>query len=722
MLGTLKRREHIKHSKFFECSCARCRDPTELGTYASAFRCPRCAGRVLPSAPLDPAALWHCVDNNCQYVMTAPSVQLLLKRLTDEYEQIDANDVRGFEGFLHKYRNVIHNTHYLCLSAKHSLSQLYGKVADYMIHVMPESELNRKIEICRDLMKAFDIIEPGYSRLRGVTLYELHAPLMILTTRDFEKKAITKDNLRTRLKECLIHGIVRINKMVEQGSCIVCLSPAIQKCSGCQNVHYCSKDHQKQDWKQHKFQCTPARVKENEKYGRYLEATRDIKAGDIVLKEKPLITGPAQVTPPVCLGCYKLLEEGKIVSCEKCGWPFCSADCILKEEHDPECHYTQQRGEKCITVLRCLYQRDHNKKLWDKIQALQSHCEDRKNTDKWNNDKKMVADFIWKFFKLEGTFSEEEIMKCCGILQINGHEVPLLEPEYVALFDRISMVEHNCRANCNKSFTSQGDIILCAGVNISSGSHITVCYTDPMWGTEARRHHLADSKFFECTCERCSDVTELGTMYSAVKCKKKDCKGYLLPDTFIVPILHKTKNPNPETRNLDNKFWKCNSCQDSVSDAIIQQLVQDIGRELSIMPKGDPEACERFIAHCSGYLHPSHFYMIDVSLALAQMIGQEVEQGLAMVTDDRLLLKTQLCKKIGELLETLAPAETRLRGTLLFELHAAESRKILLESAQLLRHEPPELPEGRLNRQARINLIQMDELIKNLSAALPSPM
>lgn len=47
--------------------------------------------------------------------------------------------------------------------------------------------------------------------------------------------------------------------------------------------------------------------------------------------------------------------------------------------------------------------------------------------------------------------------------------------------------------------------------------------------------------------------------------------------------------------------------------------------------------------------------MMDVSLALAQMIGQEHEHGLAMVTDDRLLLKTQLCKKIPDLLEILAP-------------------------------------------------------------------
>lgn len=43
--------------------------------------------------------------------------------------------------------------------------------------------------------------------------------------------------------------------------------------------------------------------------------------------------------------------------------------------------------------------------------------------------------------------------------QINGHEVPLMEPEYLAVFDRISMVEHNCRANCNKSFTSDGQIV-----------------------------------------------------------------------------------------------------------------------------------------------------------------------------------------------------------------------------------------------------------------------
>ncbi|XP_050677124.1 SET domain-containing protein SmydA-8-like isoform X2 [Leptidea sinapis] len=199
--GTLKRREHIRLSKFFECCCKRCSDPSELGTYVSAFRCPKCGGRVLSTAPLEPAAVWRCVDGRCEYSMPAGAAQAMLMRITDELEQIDANDVTGFEKFLVKYRNVLCSSHYLCLSALHSLSQLYGKVTSHMIHEMSEDQLLRKVEVCRDLMKVFDIIEPGYSRLRGITLYELHAPLMVLTTRDFEKKAITKDNLRKRLKE-----------------------------------------------------------------------------------------------------------------------------------------------------------------------------------------------------------------------------------------------------------------------------------------------------------------------------------------------------------------------------------------------------------------------------------------------------------------------------------------------------------------------------------------
>ena len=84
--------------------------------------------------------------------------------------------------------------------------------------------------------------------------------------------------------------------MAMEAPCIVCATPTEHKCSSCHQVHYCSRDHQKQHWKQHKHHCVPAKVKEDNTLGRYLEATRIVKAGDVVLKEAPLITGPAQVS------------------------------------------------------------------------------------------------------------------------------------------------------------------------------------------------------------------------------------------------------------------------------------------------------------------------------------------------------------------------------------------------------------------------------------------
>ena len=38
----LVRQELLHLGKFFKCGCARCRDPTELGTFSSALTCPKC--------------------------------------------------------------------------------------------------------------------------------------------------------------------------------------------------------------------------------------------------------------------------------------------------------------------------------------------------------------------------------------------------------------------------------------------------------------------------------------------------------------------------------------------------------------------------------------------------------------------------------------------------------------------------------------------------------
>ncbi|XP_058445390.1 SET domain-containing protein SmydA-8 [Malaya genurostris] len=68
--GTQHRIIQLCFSKNFLCSCERCRDPTELGTYLGALKCvrERCsAGRMLSLNPLKIASVWQC--DTCGFKM-----------------------------------------------------------------------------------------------------------------------------------------------------------------------------------------------------------------------------------------------------------------------------------------------------------------------------------------------------------------------------------------------------------------------------------------------------------------------------------------------------------------------------------------------------------------------------------------------------------------------------------------------------------------------------
>lgn len=64
-------------------------------------------------------------------------------------------------------------------------------------------KLKVKEEYCRDLLEVVDSLEPGFSRLRGIIMYELHAPIMIQTTRMFEEKKLNVQEFKKRLREVL---------------------------------------------------------------------------------------------------------------------------------------------------------------------------------------------------------------------------------------------------------------------------------------------------------------------------------------------------------------------------------------------------------------------------------------------------------------------------------------------------------------------------------------
>jgi hypothetical protein len=96
----------------------------------------------------------------------------------------------------------------------------------------------------------------------------------------------------------------------DQDLCASCKKPSVSKCTNCRDVFYCSKECQKRHWKEHKFSCKslPYKIGQSKVLGKFLEASRDVKKGDVLFNEPPLVVGPVAVSNPICLNCYRAVD------------------------------------------------------------------------------------------------------------------------------------------------------------------------------------------------------------------------------------------------------------------------------------------------------------------------------------------------------------------------------------------------------------------------------
>jgi hypothetical protein len=90
-----------------------------------------------------------------------------VRRIGDEVEALDESSIPALEAFMMRYQNVLHPNHYHCLGVLNLLCQLYGKAPGFLINNLTEAQLRHKRNLCRQLLKVVDVLEPGYSRLRG---------------------------------------------------------------------------------------------------------------------------------------------------------------------------------------------------------------------------------------------------------------------------------------------------------------------------------------------------------------------------------------------------------------------------------------------------------------------------------------------------------------------------------------------------------------------------
>ena len=85
-----------------------------------------------------------------------------------------------------------------------------------------------------------------------------------------------------------------IEPLTDRRECFTCHKTVtgkrkLSKCAKCHAITYCGKECQVADWPRHNWNCVPVMVTEIPGKGRGLVAARDIKMGELIFKDKPVI-------------------------------------------------------------------------------------------------------------------------------------------------------------------------------------------------------------------------------------------------------------------------------------------------------------------------------------------------------------------------------------------------------------------------------------------------
>ncbi|XP_077295773.1 SET domain-containing protein SmydA-8-like [Arctopsyche grandis] len=211
--GTLNRREHLREGKYFECLCDRCKDYTELGLHLSSMKCLHCKNaRVVMKKPakssqLTKSDVWLCLD--CKRKCTGDEIKEILEKIITVFQQIDKSDPKSIEDFINYAAKDLNINHYIILDAKHVLAGLLRNILDRSPQ-QSKKMLLKKLEICKDFLPILDVLEPGLSRLKAITLYEMHIPIVQIANKEHDAKEITSVELLEKLEsseKCLKEAI-----------------------------------------------------------------------------------------------------------------------------------------------------------------------------------------------------------------------------------------------------------------------------------------------------------------------------------------------------------------------------------------------------------------------------------------------------------------------------------------------------------------------------------
>ncbi|XP_021964685.2 SET domain-containing protein SmydA-8 [Folsomia candida] len=486
-------------------------------------------------------------------------------------------------------------------------------------------------------------------------------------------------------------------------ACSMCQTHTDKFCAGCKKAYYCCVEHQKSHRKIHKKDCFPAVLKYNADFGgRCFTASRNIKQGETIFKDKALLSGPSGAEMFfhfICLGCYRQVKPESTYKCSTCGWPMCSKQCEEMAHHSQfECrifaankiqpYFKMPVQYEMVNTLRSLLLMLIDPEKWGQLAELESHSEARaKNPDAVRAVKEHTF-FIHSVCNLRGQFDAGVIDHIVGIWGINsfGANYPTAGPNpgrarmATLMFPKLCLAAHSCVPNTRGilledvkasnsvcSYTME----LIAALPILEGEQIHTTYANVHEGTMERQEILLDNYYFACKCKRCKDPSEFGTFFSAFKCL--DCQaGYLLP---------------ADPLNRDSK-WECvntTKCKNGKPTTYteLKTKLNKIKRELHSINNGEPSLStirelESFLQNQKKKLNVNHWLMMETEFLLAMRILGYLPKCQKSDEEDLLLNRlNELCEHCLYIADLIQPGHISYRGKLLYCLAQAKMKKLV---------------------------------------------
>ncbi|XP_012268041.2 SET domain-containing protein SmydA-8-like [Athalia rosae] len=478
--------------------------------------------------------------------------------------------------------------------------------------------------------------------------------------------------------------------------------------------------------------------------GRYMIAAKDLVPGEVIHREQPAVVGPvAFYEGSLCFNCLKpiTVTTSKILRCTKCKVAsLCQlacelisgfhsdAECELFQTTDPCTHEISKHPGTLLPLRLWLLHKSHPE-IWENILQMEDHINERRGTPVWRDRNENVVQILQKF-GLIGNDGTELLQRLCGILDVNCFE--LRSPDNSrnhllrAIYVDAALIAHDCRGNTHLTVDDEHRLTIYASAFIAKGATIYFNYTASFLGTVERRESLRKGKYFECSCELCSDPYELGSHLSSLVCPR--CrKGYVV-----------NQNPLCVDPYGQEAKWQCGQCKSLLSGKVINTTLNLIISMVDDSAHNNMEALESLLQKLLRTIHTNHY----LALELKQKLLTSYRGELSTVNPEKKLLKKMfdLCKEILDVLNITEPGISRLKGITLYEMHlptamlASKSysaceitslelverlRKAeeLLEKALFnLLLEPATTPEGRLGKRALQELKLLRQNITDVEA------